>query len=147
MPTLPLDASERKGVPLANGCFDYFPSALAAVAALSAKGNDQHHAGTPLHWDRSKSYDHDDALLRHFMERGAIDADGVRHAVKVAWRALALLQEELERDEGAPMPRNARNQAASAPSPAPAPASEPSLDPDVAALMPEHAPPASYAGD
>lgn len=106
--TLPADAAARKAVPLARGLIDYFPNALAAVAALSAKGNTQHHANKPLHWDRSKSADEDDALLRHFFERGAIDVDGVRHSTKVAWRALAALQKELEREEGAPLPRNAR---------------------------------------
>jgi hypothetical protein len=40
------------------------------------------------------------------MERGGLDKDGVRHSAKMAWRALALLQLELEA-EGAPMARNA----------------------------------------
>lgn len=108
MQTLPSDAKERKAIPLTSGVVDYFPAALIAVAKLSASGNVQHHPGSPLHWDRSKSTDHADALLRHFVERGAFDGDGVRHSAKVAWRALALLQEELEREEGAPVPRNAR---------------------------------------
>jgi hypothetical protein len=41
------------------------------------------------------------------MERGGIDADGVRHSAKMVWRALAILQLELEA-EGAPMARGAR---------------------------------------
>jgi hypothetical protein len=32
------------------------------------------------------------------IERGSVDKDGVRHSTKVAWRALALLQREIERD-------------------------------------------------
>jgi hypothetical protein len=108
-PIITTDAAERKNVPLASGLFDYFPAALVAVAALSAKGNQQHHAGKPLHWDRSKSSDHADALLRHLLDRGIKDSDGVLHSAKVAWRALALLQEELESIGAAPIARGARN--------------------------------------
>ena len=94
--SLPTEAAARKLVPLATGLLDYFPAALVAVAELSRIGNDQHNPGAPLHWDRSKSVDDADALMRHFLERGKTDTDGVRHTVKVAWRALALLQKELE---------------------------------------------------
>lgn len=94
--TLPSDATTRKGIPVATGCIDYFPDALAAVAVLSKRGNDQHHPGQPLHWAREKSGDESDALMRHFVERGAVDTDGIRHSAKVAWRALALLQKEIE---------------------------------------------------
>ena len=93
---LPSDAAERKAVPVATGFIDYFPLAIAAVARLSQIGNDQHNPGTPLHWDRSKSGDEGDALMRHFLERGTVDTDGVRHSAKMAWRAMALLQKELE---------------------------------------------------
>lgn len=89
-------AAERKAKPLARGCLDYFPNALLAVAELSRIGNEQHNPGTELHWDRSKSSDEADALLRHLIDRGKLDTDGVRHSAKVAWRALALLQKELE---------------------------------------------------
>jgi len=95
--SLPTDAKERKGVPIASGVLNYFPDAIAAIAELSRIGNDQHNPGQPLHWNREKSTDHDDCLIRHFMERGTVDTDGVRHSTKVAWRALALLQTELER--------------------------------------------------
>ena len=104
--TLPNDATERKAIPLARGCLDYFPAALAEVAKLSAAGNDQHNPGSGLHWDRAKSGDEADALLRHLMQRGTTDTDGVRHSAKVAWRALALLQKELEA-AGAPIARGA----------------------------------------
>ena len=95
-PILPSDAAERKAIPIATGFVDYFPDAIAAVAALSKVGNDQHNPGKPLHWDRSKSGDEGDTLMRHFLERGTIDTDGVRHSTKMAWRAMALLQKELE---------------------------------------------------
>ena len=94
--TLPTDPKARKAIPIATGCLDYFPKALAAVAELSRIGSEQHNPGQPLRWDRSKSSDEADALIRHFLERGAIDIDGVRHSAKVAWRALALLEKEIE---------------------------------------------------
>lgn len=114
--TLPDDAAARKTIPLAAGVLDYFPSALVAVAALSAKGNDQHNPGADLHWDRSKSGDEADALLRHLIQRGTVDTDGILHSTKVAWRALALLQKELEAS-GAPIARGARNVAKARPFP------------------------------
>ena len=93
---LPTTAEARKAIPIATGFIDYFPDAIAAVAELSRKGNEQHNSGKPLHWDRSKSGDESDALMRHFLERGTFDNDGVRHSAKVAWRALAMLQKEIE---------------------------------------------------
>lgn len=96
MSILPTEPKLRKLIPLCTGCVDYFPDALAAVAELSRIGNEQHNPGRPLHWDRSKSADHADCLMRHLIQRGTIDTDGVRHSAKVAWRALALLQEELD---------------------------------------------------
>lgn len=106
--SLPTDPAARKGVPLAEGVLYYFPNALAAVAAVSKSGNDQHNPGQPLHWSRGKSNDHADCIMRHLMDAGTIDSDGHRHTAKVAWRALALLQEEIEREEGAALPRNCR---------------------------------------
>lgn len=93
---LPESAADRKAIPMATGLIDYFPDALMAVAALSKIGNDQHNPGKPLHWDRAKSTDEADCLVRHFVDRGTVDTDGVRHSAKVAWRALALLQKEIE---------------------------------------------------
>ena len=86
---LPTDAAERKALPIFSGVLRYFPDALAEVARVSKAGNDQHHPGTPLHWDKSKSTDEGDALIRHQLEAGTIDTDGQRHSAKVAWRALA----------------------------------------------------------
>jgi hypothetical protein len=94
--SLPEEAKARKNVPLATGVLDYFPDALCAVAECSKAGNEQHNPGKPLHWDRSKSGDEADALLRHLVQRGTLDTDGIRHSAKVAWRALALLQKEIE---------------------------------------------------
>lgn len=93
---LPTDAKARKGIPLYSGLIRYFPDALAAVAELSRIGNDQHNPGQSLHWDRAKSQDEHDALCRHLWEAGTMDRDGTRHSAKVAWRALAALQKEIE---------------------------------------------------
>lgn len=101
-------AAQRKAAPLVTGLVDYFPDALIEVAKLSKIGNDQHNPGEPLHHARSKSGDEADALLRHLIDRGTIDGDGVRHSTKLAWRALANLQKELEEQEGKPLPRGAR---------------------------------------
>lgn len=90
------EAERRKRMPVASGVLDYFPDAIRAIAACSWVGNEQHNPGEPLHWSRGKSADHPDCLLRHFMERGTVDSDGVRHSTKAAWRALAILQLELE---------------------------------------------------
>jgi hypothetical protein len=93
-----LTAKERKDAPLFSGCLNYFPDALMEVARLSKVGNDQHNPGEPLHWARDKSTDESDAIARHLLDIGTIDNDGQRHATKLAWRALALLQKELEQD-------------------------------------------------
>lgn len=97
--TLPEDATARKQYPVATGVLDYFPDAIAAIAHLSWRGNEQHNPGMPLHWDRSKSGDEADTMMRHFLERGTIDTDGQRHSAKMAWRALALLQKEIEAEQ------------------------------------------------
>ena len=59
----------------------------------------QHHPDKEIHWDREKSSDDLDALMRHLMENGMHDIDGVRHSAKIAWRALAHLQKEIEGDK------------------------------------------------
>lgn len=94
--TIPEGAIERKDYPVTSGVLDYFPDALIAISKVSKLGNDQHNPGQPLFWNRSKSGDESDAFMRHFMQRGTIDIDGVRHSAKAAWRILALLQKEIE---------------------------------------------------
>jgi len=86
----------RKEYPMYRGLMCYFPTALAEVAHVSKVGNDQHNPNSELHWDKSKSQDHADCLLRHLTQAGLLDTDGLRHTAKVAWRALAMLQIELE---------------------------------------------------
>ena len=86
---LPTDPAERKRIPVYSGFVNYFPLAMAAVAKLSYDGNEQHNPGTPLHWDRSKSGDELDALMRHLIEG---------EWTHVAWRAMANLQKQLEKE-------------------------------------------------
>jgi hypothetical protein len=95
------DAAARKGTPIFSGVLAYFPDALAEVARVSKAGNDQHNPGQPLHWAKEKSRDEADALVRHLLDVGKRDTDGQRHAAKVAWRALALLQREIEMERAA----------------------------------------------
>jgi len=97
---LPEGGADRKGLPVTAGVLDYFPLAIAAVAEVSRVGNEQHNPGEPLRWAREKSTDHANCIARHLIERGNRDTDGVRHSAKLAWRALALLQTELELEQG-----------------------------------------------
>ena len=83
---LPSDAQERKDIPIYRGFIKYFPDAIVEVTKLSVKGSKQHH-GDKVWWDKSKSSDELDALMRHMLE-GDWSA--------VAWRAMANLQRECD---------------------------------------------------
>jgi len=84
----------RKEQPVFTGVLKYFPNALKSVSNCSLQGNRQHHPDKPLHWDKTKSTDNEDALVRHLIDHSVdpIDTDGVLHLTKVAWRALAALE-------------------------------------------------------
>lgn len=97
--TLSDDPQERKAHPVATGVLDYFPKSLWEIAGVSYLGSKQHNGDAPLRWDRSKSTDEADALIRHFLQRGTRDSDGTRHTAKMAWRALALLEKEIEAEQ------------------------------------------------
>ena len=127
---LPLDSNERKNHPVATGCLDYFPAALAGVAKHSKDGNDKHNPGQPLHHSRGKSADHTDCIVRHVMDFAAFLATIENEPDKVkpeyiaalmyevnalSWRALALNQEMQERFNGAPLAPRARLPALPAP--------------------------------
>lgn len=92
------DPTTRKNTPITSGVLDYFPRALAAVAQCSKAGNDQHNPGQPLHWAKGKSTDHADCIARHLIDRDSVDTDGIAHAAKLAWRALAYLETKLEQE-------------------------------------------------
>lgn len=106
--TLSADTAVRKATPVTTGVLDYFPAAIAEIAKVSKAGNDKHNPGEKLHWARGKSTDQADAIGRHLLDRGGIDPEtGQRHSAELAWRALAMLQLELE-EAGAPLARGAR---------------------------------------
>lgn len=116
----PTSSRWRKRRPITTGCVDYFFDALLEVAYLSWVGNQKHNPGEPMHWARGKSVDQADTIGRHLGERGGFDEYDIineygkrervriRHSVALAWRALANLQEELEREEGRPPSRASR---------------------------------------
>ncbi len=94
-------AKGRKAAPIFTGVLMYFPDALAEVARVSKKGNDQHNPGEPLHWAREKSTDQMDTTTRHMVDHGTgfvRDSDGGYHLAKAAWRILAELQLTIERE-------------------------------------------------
>lgn len=114
------DYDGRKAIQIFEGTLMYFPKALAAVAAVSYAGNEQHNKGQPLHWARGKSMDQYNTALRHLMDHrmgggradpaapennGWVmepkDTDGVRHLAKAAWRVLAALELSIEDEEAA----------------------------------------------
>jgi len=97
-----MTAKERKERPVYSGVLRYFPLALLEIARVSYVGNEQHNPGAPVHWDREKSTDEADALVRHLLQAGELDSDGLRHTAKAAWRALALLEKELEAAQAKP---------------------------------------------
>jgi hypothetical protein len=88
---------------------------------VSSIGNMKHNPGEDMHHARGKSMDHADCIMRHLADRGTMDVVLVKnpkpdhaplefeipHSAYVAWRALAMLQEELEA-AGAPLARGAR---------------------------------------
>ena len=92
-------AKLRKETPIFSGVLKYFPDAIAEVAKCSFVGQQQHNPDKPLAWDRSKSGDEYDALMRHLMDSTIddYDTDGTLHLAKVAWRGLAGLQKHLEK--------------------------------------------------
>lgn len=98
------DSEGRKRQPMYAGLVAYFCDALAEVAGVSYQGNQKHNPGKPLQWARDKSGDEPDCEVRHLCERGGwIEGEypqPVRHAAARAWRALADLQKEIERDRG-----------------------------------------------
>jgi pterin-4a-carbinolamine dehydratase len=89
----------RKQMPVYTGVIKYFPNALKYVSKVSLAGNNQHHPDKELHWDKSKSTDHLDALTRHLIDADKIDDDGLLHLGKVAWRALAALEDYIEKSK------------------------------------------------
>ena len=98
--TEPTKAEGRKSTPVYSGVLKYFPNALKEVSKCSLAGQKQHNQGDELYWDKNKSNDNEDALVRHLIDHSSnpLDDDGVLHLAKVAWRALASLEIYLDKD-------------------------------------------------
>ncbi len=95
------EAKRRKMTPMYSGCLAYFPDALAMVAQNSMVGHVQHNdPSEPMYWDRTKSADELDAMIRHMADhsKNPYDTDGRLHMSKVAWRALAFVQKFIEKE-------------------------------------------------
>ena len=91
--------AKRKATPVYSGFISYFPDAINEVARCSMAGQIQHNPHLPLHWDRSKSGDELDAMMRHLLDHASgelFDDCGTRHIVKCGWRILAFIQKTME---------------------------------------------------
>ena len=75
---LPNRAVDRKATPVFSGVLAYFPDALKEVSKCSLAGQKQHNQGDKLYWDKDKSNDNSDALVRHLIDHSVnpIDDDG-----------------------------------------------------------------------
>jgi len=92
-------AKDRKETPIYSGYIAYFPDAIKEVAQCSYSGQQQHNPDKPLAWDRSKSGDELDAMMRHLVDHAAgieFDEDGTRHLTKCMWRISAFVQKSIE---------------------------------------------------
>ena len=105
-PVLDYDAMDetkkRKMTPMYSGMLAYFPDARALVARNSMVGHYQHNdPADEMYWDRTKSADEMDAMIRHMADhsKDPYDEDGVLHMSKVAWRALAFVQKFIEKEQ------------------------------------------------
>jgi hypothetical protein len=95
-------AQLRKNTPVYSGVVKYFPLALKEIAKASAQGQKQHNPNKPLAWDRSKSGDELDAMMRHLLDHASgelFDDCGTRHIVKCGWRILAFIQKTMENEK------------------------------------------------
>jgi hypothetical protein len=123
MTYIPQDDQTRKSAPLFRALLGYFPAALFEVAAHSLDSDRKHNpdSTTGPNWSRGKSMDHEDCVVRHLIDAGprrglavlplwlleklpgssAKDAKRY-HLRSLAWRALALLQEDCEATGSAP---------------------------------------------
>lgn len=102
---IPQGDRTRKDAPMFRGLLGYFPGALFEVAAHSLESDRKHNPDSTdgPHWARGKSSDHEDCIVRHLIDKDSPDA-GIRryHLRSIAWRALAMLQEDCEAAGWAP---------------------------------------------
>lgn len=104
-----VDSAVRKLMPVATGCYAYFPDALLLVSWVSRVGNEKHNPGEPLHWAKGKSTDQSDCEARHQLDAfrnmppdpGLEDLGRLGHLASKAWRALADLQTACDEERAA----------------------------------------------
>ena len=97
-----MNSEERKQRPVFTGFVKYFPDAIMEIANHSWKANEKHNQGEPLYWNRDKSKDESDALVRHIIDYAKgerYDDDGLSILTAIGWRALAFVQKELEKQK------------------------------------------------
>lgn len=111
---------ERKNLPLFSFLTGYFPKALVEVVKVCVAGNVQHNkeaAPTDIFWARGKSTDQLNTALRHLFDHkisGPFDDEPEKvqeiiggrtyHLAKAAWRILAELELQIERDQALAAP-------------------------------------------
>jgi hypothetical protein len=104
--SLPTEDKARKSLPIFTFLTEYFPDAIIEMVNVCVAGNIQYNkdrAPADIVWDRSKSTNQLDTAFRHLWDhkRGTVkDADQMYHLAKTAWRVLAELQLQIERDSG-----------------------------------------------
>lgn len=113
---IPQEDQARKDAPMYRGLLGYFPAALFEVAAHSLASDRKHNGDVPggPRWARQKSTDHEDTIIRHLIDAGrprfrgpdgrfVPATEGRRYHLRcLAWRALALLQEDCEAEGAEP---------------------------------------------
>ncbi len=101
---LPTEDKARKAIPIFTFLTEYFPDAVLAMVGVSVAGNIQHNPEldpADIRWAREKSRDQLNTAMRHLWDRGTgteRDADGQWHLAKAAWRILAQLQLDIEKE-------------------------------------------------
>lgn len=117
MSLFPSDDAGRKALPIFAMIVGYFPNALREVTRVCVANNVRYspdRAPTDIVWNRGKSKDQFGSLFRHMLERKVdghvfetvseevakvIGRPNVYILAEAAWRALAMLEEEIEQQE------------------------------------------------
>lgn len=111
------DYKGRKNQPIFHFLVRYFPKALAEITKVCVAGNVQHNPEldpTDINWSRDKSIDQLNTAMRHMMDHATIgprdkEPEAVQeiiggntyHLAKAAWRIMAELELQIEKDQAA----------------------------------------------
>lgn len=93
--------ARKKGYPLWDYMFRYFPDTFLAEVEVAVAGNKQHanDESKGIYWAREKSTDQLNTAMRHQFDYGMgrkKDTDGQWHLAKAIWRLRAQLQLDIE---------------------------------------------------